>query len=781
VKRSYYWLLLLPCLPLVILALFLFPANKPIIASDYFERNDQPLLKPDADGVGYWSSFRTSSKNIQWPPTEQLTALTGQGKYILTERIDPVYWVAGLIEGNGSGKLETVPFRAPRWISLTVTGDLTRPGNEVYFQLDGTNQRLPVQARTEEFYWRRVTITLPSDWVGKQIRLIARAGPRKVDNWFGFSCPRSLGNADVLALQLGTVSFLPQFLVALAVFLLPGLPLAVYWIRGGTIDPAFLLPLAIIFASLAGYLAFWVYLLDATAGRGFGAVLMVGSVLWLLFQSWRKPDVRALLLSEQIWTPLKLMTLVGLFYVALLYSIDLETAPEAQSSMRFFEYTLAVDNDIPFYFANPLYTGEDVREQFPIHVPGWHGSDRPPLQTGLLLLQLPLGYLLNDPWMYSLLVGCALQCVWVPAVWLLWTLGGLPRRRAGLAFLFVVLSGFALVNTIFCWPKMLSAGLCLFAVALGLLDRSRGQAFPRSKAFLLGLSAVLASLGHGGVAFTLLPFGLLLLFPRWYPGLGRLALAGVVYIGMYYPWTLYQKLYDPPGTKLLKLHLAGNGQEGDNELWQDDRPLWKNLVAAYQAAGMRKALINRLANLKMLFVAAPDQYPWPPHETPAKLPDSWTGFRRCDFLALFWSLGLLNLGWLVPRVKAWQARPPLNPVLGVTLLRVALASVLVWVVLMFGPGSTVVHQGSYATFLLFFVCLAARVSSLPGRWPYLLLAVHGALFLMGWLLTSPANDFGVPNFFMISLAVIFLALLVSVALGAAARDPLPARKQGASA
>jgi len=67
----------------------------------------------------------------------------------------------------------------------------------------------------------------------------------------------------------------------------------------------------------------------------------------------------------------------------------------------------------------------------------------------------------------------------------------------------------------------------------------------------------------------------------------------------------------------------------------------------------------------------------------------------------------------------------------------ALAAILTWVVLMFGPGSTVVHQGSYTTVLLLFVSLSAWLATLPGLWPYVILTLQAALLAWGRVLTSP--------------------------------------------
>jgi hypothetical protein len=760
--------LALPLVPPAFVAPFVLPAGKPLLNSEWFPVRDEPLLSAR-------SSWRASA-NVQRLSPEGWAALTQNGWYVLTDKIDPLYWVASPEDGDGPGRFLSEPFRAPCWVSLTVTGDLTRPGNELIFVPEGGAEHFPVRVRTEERFWRRVTCQLPFDWVGKPVRLAARADDRSPGNWFGFSSPRALGAGTVLAAQLKAVGFLPAFAAALLLFLLPGLVPAARLARGGLVAPALVLPLAVVFAGLAGSVTFWAYFLSPRLGVGFGAAVMLGSAAWLLAELQPGRAGRELLLSRDVLTPLALTALVGLFFVSLLFSVDLEVGAEGQPRLRFFEFTLAVDNEIPYFFADLLYRGRDARKDFAPHVPGWQSSDRPPLQAGLILLQMPLGDLLRQPRLYALAVGWALQCAWVPAAWSVWALAGLPRRRAGLALLFVVLTGFALVNTAFAWPKMLSAALAVCAVTLGLFDRgSDGQPLTSGKAVLLGLAAALATLGHGGVAFTLLPFGLLLLMPRWFPGISRLAAAAAVYVAVVYPWSLYQRYYDPPGSKLVKLHLAGEKQEGDTATWQSDRPVWRNVLRAYRQLSAGEILDNKLANVKTLFTAAQDQYPWPPNESPPLWPVDAAAFRRCDFLSLFWGLGLLNVGWIVALVRAWRRPAALNPTLGVTVPILCLASIAAWVVILFGPGATAVHQGSYATFLLLFASLAAWLATLPGPVPYVLLAAHATVFATGWLFTSPGNGYGLPNVFAITAAVVFLIVLLSVAVadGPAGSNPAP--------
>jgi hypothetical protein len=723
-KRSRYWLLLpLPFVLLAAVALWL-PAD-----------DTQLLTSPNA-----------------WPVvTGDFRIPTVSRGDLFSEKTDSVYLTAGRAAGDGSGRLESQPFAGRTWVSLMVLGDLTRPGNDVYFRRVGGSERLPVRVHTGYYFWRRVTLRLPSDWVGQPVELVAEAGPRDASDAFGLGNPRALGWGTVLRSQLRSLAVLPVFAVALALFLLPGLPVAVRLALGGRLNSGLVVPGAVVFSCLAGYLTFWAYFCDPLFGRCVGwAALLAGAGL-LAVDLQRSGAARALLFFEDVRTPLALTALVGLFYLTLLYSVDLDVRTGGESRVRFLDFPLAIDNEVPYYFADRLYDHQDPRRL----IADVRSSDRPPLQAGLLLLQFPVGRLVGQPLVYCLIAGCAFQCAWVPAVWALWGAGGLPRRRAGLALPFVVLSGFALFNTLFTWPKMLAGALTLFAVTLALFDRGPGRRFP---AVLVGLSAALAALAHTGVGFTLLPLGLLLLWPRYYPGVLRLAVGAVVFAVMVTPWHLYQRCYDPPGNRLSRNHLAGRSSTSE-----DAEPLWQILLDAYRRLSADEVLANKVANLKTLFRGdkqpSEQQYPWPPHQDSAQWPVDAVGFRRCDFSCLFWTLGVLNVGWLAALASPRRVHG-LDPTLGFTVPALGLASVLVWVLLMFGPGTTVIHQGSYATVLLLFAALAAWLTTLPTWLMSLLLLLQGTVFAVGWLLTSPANGYGPPNLFMIPLAVgLFVALV----------------------
>jgi hypothetical protein len=94
-------------------------------------------------------------------------------------------------------------------------------------------------------------------------------------------------------------------------------------------------------------------------------------------------------------------------------------------------------------------------------------------------------------------------------------------------------------------------------------------------------------------------------------------------------------------------------------------------------------------------------------------------------------LGILNLGFLAfLLVRGFSAELKHSAPIRVTqrLFVLALVSLLVWCLLLYIPGSTVIHAGSYGTVLLLFAALSISLASLTRRLTYVLLGFQ-ALFL----------------------------------------------------
>ena len=70
--------------------------------------------------------------------------------------------------------------------------------------------------------------------------------------------------------------------------------------------------------------------------------------------------------------------------------------------------------------------------------------------------------------------------------------------------------------------------------------------------------------------------------------------------------------------------------------------------------------------------------------------------------------------------------------LNLTLMLMAIG-VVAWILILFGPGTTTIHQGSYAIMILLFACLGAVVSMFPRPLLRLLVSLNVGYFIVVWL------------------------------------------------
>ena len=94
--------------------------------------------------------------------------------------------------------------------------------------------------------------------------------------------------------------------------------------------------------------------------------------------------------------------------------------------------------------------------------------------------------------------------------------------------------------------------------------------------------------------------------------------------------------------------------------------------------------------------------------------DSIAHARFDTFFRFFSSFGALNAGWIVLTLLAFQHKVPAKQRAALAaILGVAAASLLFWVVAIFGPGGTVSHHGSYASNLLLAAGLCVVIGLAP--------------------------------------------------------------------
>ena len=203
----------------------------------------------------------------------------------------------------------------------------------------------------------------------------------------------------------------------------------------------------------------------------------------------------------------------------------------------------------------------------------------------------------------------------------------------------------------------------------------------------------------------------------------------------------------PQATGVLKWEIAG-------VIPVDSRSFGQTLKDSYAHAGITGTAKNKLANAYTI-IYAPDAMNHLYSDGPLGV------LRDMEFRFIFFGLGILNIGWLVyllPRGKAYlkATRIAMDDIK--LSLGIVAAGIVAWRLIMFGPGSTIIHGGSYLTMIILFVCLGSVLTTLPRRALQLLTVVKVMYFAIIWVITIYAHSY-------ISKPYVFLSLASTLALG----------------
>ena len=603
---------------------------------------------------------------------------------------------------------KTSPFRAPEFLRIYVIGWAKTPTFSLQLVSDGT-KFLMVPFDENPGRWSLCDFRLPADWQGKEVRIIAEGAPER-GLWRAFSEPiagdGAVANGDALhLLGLTALHYCAFMLCALAVT-----ALAVW--RAGVRDRIQAGLITLMATAIPGYLLFWLTLWSEHLSRYF-AVGLLAAAFVILLTCFRRLDNAGRTTLYSLRAPLLLTGAVALMVLSSGFVYGGWDNPMNTAQCRFLP-RLPPDNEIPLLLA------EGVRSA---HVPrplqgSWLSSDRPPLQSGIVLAHYPL---FRKPRVQGYTaISVLAQSLWVFGLWLLLTTFNLDTRAVALTLTVCIFSGFAFLNTFFVWPKMLAAAYAFgFLAAFVALDLSSKES--RFLAwFVPGVLFGCSLLAHGGTIFALLPaVPMVLLWKRPVP-IKRMAAALVVAFFCYLPWMLYQRFYDPPGNHLMKIHLAGVEK-------MDNRSFGETLMTAYGALSWSQISSNKKQNLEFSFAEGLLAL----EETnqlvtamlmPGGLPlaaqrglrlREQMFFHPAPCLGLFIFAPFTLLAGFAKRFRSieWRA--------ACVFWVFTTAATIVWCVLMFGPSTTSIHQGAYATMLLAF---AAGVLSLWAVSPWLAVA-----------------------------------------------------------
>lgn len=458
----------------------------------------------------------------------------------------------------------------------------------------------------------------------------------------------------------------------------------------------------------AGYISFVGWFIGPHVGLAVSAIVVVGSLcLWAIRGMSSGIDKTA-------WG---LTAVIAIFYMALATDHGILPQPFDMIADRYWQVT---DNQLPWLFMQKMIHGREGWDG--VIFGDWHSSDRPPLETGLMLLLAPFA---EDSWqpMCAQGIGLAANTLWVAALVAFLEGIGAPRRNAVFVTICVALTGPMFVNSVYVWPKLLAAVFSLLAVLTLVGVR---PVTPKS-ASIATILFVFAMLSHGAIAFGLI--GLLPLILRrdlFQPKV--LIWAIVCASAVYSPWMAYQKLFDPPGDRLLKWHLA-------DQVDITETPLLTLLHVTYDAP-FSEILRWKIENVRMQFGVS--KY--------SNVRDAWAirGWakskagherqRQLAFVARSPGVALLGLLVLLWRRTRWAA----------ALAAVCVATSIAFALIENGRSGMSTNWAHVAPMTLSICWMAlcfgaASIHALPAR---VLLVLNAFLFAVLWMFGTghmPAN------------------------------------------
>lgn len=613
---------------------------------------------------------------------------------------------------DNTGSFRLGPFPAPRVLRVGIGGYPNNPDNtlEVVRRDNGSRLRLPGRAVGER--WEILDFVLPADWAGLPIELTGSDQARGIGGWFAISEPVRGGRGDGNNALLETLAAwaINGLLLGLVYFA------ALRWLTAhGSLAPPWIPLGAGAIVALAGYVVFWIYFAQPLAGAIVGWTVILGAT-WSLLRRPRTAHPPDPEVAADIAAVVKLTFAVGAFHLGVLHLFPTPHDFYTLAANRFRE-AMPADNMLPHGVGERLFAGEPAKNA----ADEWRSSDRPPLQTGWQLLTWSAGQQLNlDRRTASGTSAVWFQLLWVAAAYgLLRTFQVGRRRTIGWVATFA-LAGFFVQNTTFTWPKLSAGAFALGAYAM--LVMPAGTMTSRQRGTWAALFAALGWLSHGGVAFSFLP---LLPWVAWRAlrGEWRAWLPGAALcVALMVPWIAYQKVYDPPGNMLLKLHLAGQNT-------QDARGLGTTIRENYAQLGWREAWANKVSNFHaqvfgrwsfLLDVSAATK-------VERRNQEFFHAFR-----GLTWWPVLSLVAVILMRRRALAPSRALAGFalwLGLT--------VVVWCLLLFGKYQAVIHHGSYALMIGWFVLCSVLLDRAGRGWLPALALLQVITFATTWAVSNP--------------------------------------------
>jgi len=496
---------------------------------------------------------------------------------------DARFWRNLTQKGSVPGHLRSVPFvlRTSHLI-IPVLGFPNSQDAGIYIESETDHRQFWIRDGAAPNEWQPFTLSLPKSLTKTPVRLIAFSKSGQVD--VGVGTPYFRTNNSLPAVAFSKI-FTALFLSA-AYLLLLFFP-AFYWLnRPMIVTPTERVLSCFVLTSLLSFCLFFIALYFPSRGRFLAhlwlllsGLLLCKTVVASSYPRWgSKPNYCLLIL-------LALTVFQGLF----VFSFNMVSVHYAANYL-FYPASWSTDNQLPtdtaqFLAQGTIFSGRPFAP--------WQVSDRTPLLASLLY---PAAVIMRDfgdhldrdvENMILQISGFGIQNCWLLPTWIIFQRLRFQRQECIFASLLLAATPFVFFNSLYIWPKLLSATFCLTQYLYLVPSQRESSLDPPShlRAAFAGAAAALAILSHAASATAVLGVFIAAIYvfkktrelpskavsalesltacrSRW-QGLLISILASFLVMS---PWFLWTKLGLPSSNPLPKYFLTGSfGFETPNE------------------------------------------------------------------------------------------------------------------------------------------------------------------------------------------------------------------------
>ncbi|MBX9742859.1 MAG: hypothetical protein K2W99_04920 [Chthoniobacterales bacterium] len=513
-------------------------------------------------------------------------------------------------------------------MELPVVGYPAAPGNRIYLKNMITGEERSFRYGNAHETWQLYLVNIPHAWQGSPLCVGAESCDKR--RYVGIGTPYEIGRITQLKRSFPVClawSTIICFLLFLITIPFNKLLQKIIGKQSTQIELLFF-PLA---AMLLGYVLFFFYYASPMIGGFFSILSLISGFVFKRKNIWQMIRQPKIFFTKKP-TLLLWIILVGFSWLVLnsQHTISVDYA----ANYRFSPACWSTDNQIPITIAKALAQGKSLHGLLGL----WQVSDRPPALVGL---GVPLCQLTNwffadsnssqlGGWLFNLL-GICVMATWVFPIWECLKIAGLQGKMRCYAISLLMVSPFIFFNTVYVWPKLISATLAF----MGWLFLNRLKRDSIREPVVAGLSFGAALMCHGSIFFGLCAMGALCFTRLWKLQRNNLLLVGVTCLLTILPWLFFVKKIDPPGNALTKYTFAGTC--GFNE---KNKSLLETVKEAYKNDTVESWKYRKSLLIKTFFGY------YKPLVGCVGYPDPGLAVRSAQFYYLIPTLGLLMIPFL---------------------------------------------------------------------------------------------------------------------------------------